>query len=123
MKLTLREQIALRFMDTGRMWSSHTEVGSEVWEHLTMRERGGSSLPGIGAAVLGSLRKKGLAYRLSDNRMVALYCRRPGRGREDRGRKDAPVTMTPLFWLLSFIAWGYLLAWLMDGVIEEGRDR
>jgi hypothetical protein len=63
MQLTERERLALEYM-RDKMWTDPLRTGKAVLDGLSSRHRGGSNLPGIGAAVLGSLRKKGLAMKI-----------------------------------------------------------
>jgi hypothetical protein len=71
MSLTDQERLALIYM-TDKMWTDALRVGRAVWEGTSEADRRGSYLPGIGAAVLGSLRRKGLAQKIMPDRLWRL---------------------------------------------------
>lgn len=62
-KLSSKEDYCLRWL-SDKMEATAFMVGRAIWDHGF--NQGGSYLPGLGAAVLGSLRKKGLVMRLPE---------------------------------------------------------
>jgi hypothetical protein len=62
-KLTERDRLCLAYLD-GLMEATAQMIGRHIWGAAT--KKGGSNLAGIGAAVAGRLRKRGLVARVPE---------------------------------------------------------